>query len=131
MQVMYSHKTDLWATPQDFFDALDREYHFDLDVCALPENAKCAEYYTPRDGRAGAGLYGAALLVQPALRPADRAVGGKGGQSQGIDGNVASGTDGYQVVSRFNLRQGHGDTFHKGPFEVRGVLEVRRSRVWW
>ena len=53
MQVMYSSKTDLWATPQDFFDALDREYHFDLDVCALPENAKCAEYFTPEvDGLA-------------------------------------------------------------------------------
>ena len=53
MQVMYSSKTDLWATPQDFFDALDGEYHFDLDVCALPENAKCAEYYTPEvDGLA-------------------------------------------------------------------------------
>ena len=53
MQVMYSSKTDLWATPQDFFDALDGEYHFDLDVCALPENAKCAEYFTPEvDGLA-------------------------------------------------------------------------------
>ena len=49
--VMFSSKTDLWETPQEFFDELDREFHFDLDVCALPENAKCARYYTPeQDG---------------------------------------------------------------------------------
>lgn len=45
--LMFSSKTDLWATPQDLFDELNREFNFTLDVCALPENAKCAEYYTP------------------------------------------------------------------------------------
>lgn len=53
LQVMYSHKTDLWATPKLFFNMLNEEFHFDLDVCALPENAKCAEYFTPEvDGLA-------------------------------------------------------------------------------
>ena len=34
-----------------FFDKLDAEFHFDLDVCAIPENAKCANYYSPdQDG---------------------------------------------------------------------------------
>lgn len=45
--LMFSSKTDLWATPQDFFDALDKEFRFETDVCALPENAKCAHYFTP------------------------------------------------------------------------------------
>lgn len=50
---MFSSKTDLWATPQDFFDALDKEFRFETDVCALPENAKCAHYFTPvQDGLA-------------------------------------------------------------------------------
>lgn len=50
-ELMFSSKTDLWATPQEFFDELDREFHFNLDVCALPENAKCERYYTPeQDG---------------------------------------------------------------------------------
>lgn len=49
--VMFSSKTDLWETPQDLFDKLDEEFYFDLDVCALPENAKCEKYYTPeQDG---------------------------------------------------------------------------------
>ena len=34
-------------TPQDFFDFLNGIFRFDLDVCALPENAKCEKYYTP------------------------------------------------------------------------------------
>lgn len=46
---MMTSATDLWSTPQDFFDNLDAEFHFTCDVCALPENAKCARYYTPTD----------------------------------------------------------------------------------
>ena len=38
MNVHFSSKTDLWATPQVFFDELDNEFHFETDVCALPEN---------------------------------------------------------------------------------------------
>lgn len=50
-EAMFSSKTDLWATPQHFFDALNEEFHFDTDVCALPENAKCERFYTPeQDG---------------------------------------------------------------------------------
>ena len=29
---MYSSNTDQWETPQDLFDELDAEFHFDLDV---------------------------------------------------------------------------------------------------
>lgn len=49
--VHFSSKTDLWATPQQFFDGIDSEFGFTLDVCALPENAKCDRYFTPeQDG---------------------------------------------------------------------------------
>lgn len=46
---MFSSKTDKWATPQAFFDKLNKEFDFTLDVCALPENAKCKNYYTPKE----------------------------------------------------------------------------------
>lgn len=45
-ETMFSSKTDLWSTPQDLFDDLDRVYRFEVDVCATPENAKCAVFYT-------------------------------------------------------------------------------------
>lgn len=49
--LMFSSKTDMWATPQDFWDALDHEFHFSCDVCATAENAKCATFYSPeQDG---------------------------------------------------------------------------------
>lgn len=46
MNIMFSSKTDEWATPQDFFDKLNEEFHFTLDPCASPTNAKCEHYYT-------------------------------------------------------------------------------------
>ena len=49
MSIHFSSKTDLWSTPQIFFDALNKEFNFDLDVCATHENAKCAEYFTESD----------------------------------------------------------------------------------
>lgn len=47
--LMFSSKTDMWETPHDFFDKLDDEFHFTLDVCATPENAKCEKFYTEQD----------------------------------------------------------------------------------
>jgi DNA N-6-adenine-methyltransferase (Dam). len=46
MAVHFSSETDEWPTPQDFFDKLNEEFHFTLDVCATPENAKCPRYFT-------------------------------------------------------------------------------------
>ena len=45
-EVMFSSATDNWSTPQDFFDKLDDEFHFTLDVCADETNHKCEHYYT-------------------------------------------------------------------------------------
>ena len=56
-EVMFSSATGLWATPQDLFDSLDAEFHFDLDPCADDENHKCEKYFSGR--RAGPGLGGA------------------------------------------------------------------------
>ena len=48
-EAMFSSKTDLWETPQSFFDDLDREFNFALDVCATPENAKCQNFFTLKE----------------------------------------------------------------------------------
>lgn len=53
MNVHFSSATDLWSTPQTTFDELNAEFGFETDVCALPENAKCDRFYTPKqDGLA-------------------------------------------------------------------------------
>ena len=43
--IMFSSATDQWATPQDFFDKLNEEFHFTLDVAADESNHKCEKYY--------------------------------------------------------------------------------------
>lgn len=45
-EALYTSNTDQWATPQDFFDKLDAEFHFDLDPCADETNHKTARYFT-------------------------------------------------------------------------------------
>lgn len=49
MNVHFSSKTEEWATPQAFFDELDKEFYFTLDPCATKENAKAPTYYTKED----------------------------------------------------------------------------------
>lgn len=45
-EVLLSSKKMDWATPQDFFDRLNAEFHFTLDPCADDFNHKCEKYYT-------------------------------------------------------------------------------------
>jgi phage N-6-adenine-methyltransferase len=44
-KTLYSSKCDEWETPQSVFDELDTVYHFDLDVCATEQNAKCGRFF--------------------------------------------------------------------------------------
>lgn len=43
---MFTSDTSDWETPQEFFDLLNAEFQFDLDVCANSENHKCDRYFT-------------------------------------------------------------------------------------
>lgn len=45
----FSAQTCLWSTPDGLFRELDKEFEFAVDVCALPENAKCPKFFTPED----------------------------------------------------------------------------------
>lgn len=49
MSVHFSSKTNEWATPQELYNQLDREFLFTLDPCATPENAKCERFFTEAD----------------------------------------------------------------------------------
>lgn len=48
-RALFSSKTDQHATPQEFFDKLNAEFKFTLDVCADASNAKCKRYFTKDD----------------------------------------------------------------------------------
>jgi phage N-6-adenine-methyltransferase len=46
-EAMTSSKKQDWETPQAFFNKVNSEFHFTLDVCAVPQTAKCNRYFTP------------------------------------------------------------------------------------
>ena len=46
---MLSSKKETWATPVSFFDECNREFKFNIDVCASEENAKCDRFFTEKD----------------------------------------------------------------------------------
>jgi len=38
-----------WETPKEFFDELNKEFGFTIDVCANEENHKCDTYFSEKD----------------------------------------------------------------------------------
>ena len=54
----------IWSTPQRVFDKLDSEFHFDIDVCADADNAKCRMWY-PRQQGLNEGWGGVCFLNPP------------------------------------------------------------------
>jgi len=47
--IHFSSATDDWPTPQNYFDEVNKEFNFTLDVCASRENAKCPKFFTKED----------------------------------------------------------------------------------
>ena len=45
VRAIFSSNSCEWSTPQEFFDKYNDVYHFDTDVCASSENAKCSHCY--------------------------------------------------------------------------------------
>lgn len=46
---MFTSSTDMWETPQSFYEELNKEHAFNLDVCATLENRKCERFFTIED----------------------------------------------------------------------------------
>lgn len=45
-----------WETPRDFFEELDKEFHFTLDPCASERNHKCKKILHGEGKRLNTGL---------------------------------------------------------------------------
>jgi phage N-6-adenine-methyltransferase len=65
LKTMFSSKTDLWTTPQDFFDRLNAEFNFTLDPCSDGTNAKCKKYYTPKEDGLSQDWSGERVFMNP------------------------------------------------------------------
>ena len=63
--LMFSSKSNEWATPQDFYNKLNAEFGFTLDPCATPTTAKCASYYTKDDDGLSKDWSGHTVFMNP------------------------------------------------------------------
>lgn len=47
--VHFSNNSNEWGTPDDLFEELKSEFHFNLDPCSNGTNAKCEKYFTANE----------------------------------------------------------------------------------
>ena len=75
-KTLYSSKTDKWATPQTFFDELNREFDFNLDPCADATNHKCEKYFTEEENGLLQDWGGVPGILQPTIWQQYKRLGG-------------------------------------------------------
>ena len=64
-QVLFSKKSDEWATPQWLFDELTKTYGFTLDPASTDENAKCSKHFTLEDDGLSKDWQGERVFINP------------------------------------------------------------------
>ena len=74
-KVMFSSANEVWETPQDFYDKLDAEFHFNLDPCANDDNHKCERYFTKEQDGLKQNWGGVLGLLQSSLWPCAKVMG--------------------------------------------------------
>ena len=62
---LMSSATDEWATPQDFFDKMNQEFGFTVDVCADDWNHKVANYFDKTTDGLQQGWHGVCWMNPP------------------------------------------------------------------
>ena len=74
---MFTSNKNYWETPQGFFEKLNREFNFELDVASNGDNAKCERYFTELENGLAQNWMGNVFL-QSTLWKRDRQLGEKG-----------------------------------------------------
>lgn len=64
-KTLFSSTTDLWSTPQKFYNELNEEFDFTLDPCATDENFKCPKYFTEKDDGLTKSWKGHIIFMNP------------------------------------------------------------------
>jgi phage N-6-adenine-methyltransferase len=116
MSVHFSSATDLWATPQEFFDRCDADFAFTLDVCATPENAKCARFFTAADDGLAQDWSGTCWMNPPYGREIGRWM------RKAYESSLSGATVVCLVPARTDTRWWHD-------YAMRGEIEFIRGRL--
>lgn len=107
-KALLSSKDMCWCTPKDFFQKLDKEFHFTLDAAATVRSAKCKNFFTPEiDGLAQNWNVGGGVL-QPSIRETDRKMDPKSirriAPVHAPDRDADPSAHGYQLFPRLHIR---------------------------
>jgi phage N-6-adenine-methyltransferase len=116
MNVHFSSATDLWATPQDFFDKHNAIYGFTLDVCATADNAKCARYFTEADDGLAQPWHGVCWMNPPYGRTIGQWM------KKAYESSLTGATVVCLVPSRTDTRWWHD-------YAMKGQIEFIRGRL--
>lgn len=140
-KALFSSACDEWETPPEIFEALNEEFHFTLDACALPETAKCPRYFTPEDDGlsrpwaeiAGGGCY----FLQSAVFTADKGQARSRGLDQegrrgrlkarGGGGHAFTSSDRYRRLPWVHIPSG-GNPLYQGPGALPHKWQARHRR---
>lgn len=100
--VHFSSNSSEWETPRPFFDQLNAEFGFTLDVCATPDNAKCAHYFTPEQDGLRQEWQGVCFMNPPYGREIGKWVrkAYESAQQGGGGGLSSPGADRHSLVAR-------------------------------
>ena len=116
MSVHFSSKSDLWSTPLDLFEKLNSIHNFTLDACAIPENAKCLDYFSPEQNGLKQQWTGVVWCNPPYGKEIKK----------WIEKGFNSARNGVKVVMLIPART---DTAYWHDFVMRGKIEFLRGRL--
>ena len=119
--VMFSSATDNWSTPQDFFDKLNDEFHFTLDVCADENNHKCEHYYTKEIDGLSSPWVGTVWCNPPYGRKIGEWV-----RRAYLSSNIGSATVVMLLPARTDTRWFHDYIYNKPNTEIRFIKGRRK-----
>jgi len=114
--IHFSSDADDWATPFDFFELLNDEFSFTLDVCANEQNAKCSRYFTVIDNGLAQDWRGACWMNPPYGREID----------QWMEKAYKSAKDGATVVCLIPART---DTGWWWNYAIKGEIRFIKGRL--
>ena len=117
VNVHFSSETDMWATPQDFFDKLNFIYSFTLDPCSTKDNAKCSHFFTEQDNGLNQDWAGHRVFMNP---PYGRTIG------QWMKKAYEESLKGALVVCLVPART---DTAWWHNFAIKGDIDFLRGRL--
>jgi hypothetical protein len=119
--IHFQSNSNEWSTPQDFFDTLNREFNFNVDVCANTENHKCPMWFSKEEDGLLKSWDKSRVWCNP---PYGREIGKwvkKASEAMGGGSNVDTCSNRYKILPRIYLSEA----------KRRDTVFKRSIKIWW